>query len=205
MIPRRAPAPLAAIAIALVVSLAAAHRSDAPGSALVPGMRLTSGASETDTQPSWVIDSVALGVDAEGRRGCSRIHLRTRPGQPAPEMRLVCTAGDTLLAWRAADRAWRVQRPLAPRMALVLPQDDGGTVEVTSADTVRVSAGGRAFTALETTFLTKNSSGTPVRRLVERYVTALHTAAEGSFAVPDTANAGAWREVQRFRLVRVSP
>ena len=90
-------------------------------------------------------------------------------------------------------------------MSLVIPQADGGAVEVTSADTVRVSVGGRAFTALETTLLTKNASGMPVRRLVERYVTALHTAAVGSFAVPDSVNAGAWREVQRFRLVRVTP
>ena len=206
MTPPRAlvPFPLIALVVALVSSLVAAHAGDSPGSALTPGMRLTYG-SGADTQPSWVIDSVALGIEAEGRRGCSRIHLRTRPDQQAPEMRLVCVAGDTLLVWRANDRAWRAQRPLAPRMTLVLPQADGGSVEVTSVDTTRVSVSGRTFSALETTFLTRNAAGLPVRRLIERYVAALHTAAEGSFAVPDTAKAGSWREVQRFRLVRVTP
>ena len=175
---------------------------DALASGLRPGLRLVYASGATE-QPAWTVDSVTHGVAVAQRQGCARIVLRTRPEQPAPEVRLVCRGGDTLFAWNAASRELRVQRPVGARMSIALPQANGGTVRYETGDAGESVVSGRPFRFVHTTVTTHDASGRVVRRLRERYAIALATALDGVFEVPDSAAASGWREAQRFVLARV--
>ena len=175
---------------------------DALASALRPGLRLVYASGATE-QPAWTVDSVTHGVAVAQRQGCARIVLRTRPEQPAPEVRLVCRGGDTLFAWNAAAGALRVQRPVGAGMSIALPQSNGGTVRYETGGAGDATVSGRPFRFVHTTVTTHDASGRVVRRLRERYAIALATALDGVFEVPDSAATSGWREAQRFVLARV--
>jgi hypothetical protein len=182
----------------------AAARSEAHtlASALRPGLRLVYASGATE-QPPWTVDSVTHGVTVANRHGCARIVLRTRPDQPAPEVRLVCRGGDTLFAWSAAAGELRVQRPVGAGMSIALSQANGGTVRYETGDSGEATISGRPFRFVHTTVTTHDATGRVVRRLRERYAIALATALDGVFEVPDSAAAAGWRETQRFALERV--
>ena len=198
------------LATTLIVVLSAARPSaegqgtsaDLPGSALKPGARLTYGSGGRD-QPPWTIDSVHQGVSLGSRGGCTRISLRMRPDQPSPTARVVCRGGDTLFTWNAEANAWRADRPLGAGMTLRVPQPSGTTLDYETAALGDTTISGHRLAFVRTTILTRDAQGQVTRRLRERYSVALATALGGIFEVPDSAAAGAWRESQRFELVRV--
>jgi len=156
-------------------------------------------------QPPWVIDSVFHGVQHGGRGGCTRVVLRTRADQPAPEVRLSCVAGDTLLTWSAAAATWRPQRPLVAGRMLSIAGASGGVQEVTTGVAAVDTIGTRQVPVVETVLLTRGPDGRPTRRLTERYAPSLATATAGTFETADSTAAGGWRVAQRFRLVGIFP
>lgn len=185
-----------------VASPAQSNVTDALAAGLSPGLRLVYASGGTE-QPAWTVDSVTHGVVVGARQGCARIALRTRPNQPTPELRLLCRSGDTLYAWNAAAAELRVQRPIGASMSIAISQANGGSVRYVTGEVGRVEVSGRAYGFVRTTVTTHDASGRVVRRLRERYATALATALDGSFEVPDSTAAGGWRETQRFVLARV--
>lgn len=174
-----------------------------PGSLLAAGATLTYGSGGQEQAP-WTIDSVHRDVSLGGRSGCTRIVLRTRPGQPAPSVRTACRGGDTLFAWNAATNAWRAERPLGAGMSLRVPQPSGAALEYTTAAVGDTTISGHRIAFVHTTILTTDPQGRPVRRLTERYAVSLATALGGLFEVPDSAAASGWKESQRFDLLRIS-
>lgn len=173
-----------------------------PGGALKPGAKLTYGSAGRD-QPPWSIDSVHQGVSLGGRTGCTRIYLRMRPDQTSPTARVMCRGGDTLFAWNATANEWRADRPLGANMTLRVPQPSGAALHYSTAELGDTTISGSRFGFVRTTIITHDPQDRPIRRLRERYSVALGTALGGVFEVPDSVTAGAWRETQRFELVRV--
>ena len=174
-----------------------------PGSALKPGATLTYGSGGRE-QPAWTIDSVHRDVALGGRTGCTRIHLRIRPDQPQPTVRVACRGGDTLFAWNSATNAWRADRPLGAGMSLRVPQPTGSSLDYSTGQLGDTTISGHRVAFVHTTIITNDAQGRPVRRLTERYAVSLATALGGLFEIPDSTNAGAWKENQRFELVRIS-
>ena len=177
--------------------------SSPPGSALQAGATLTYGSGDRE-QPPWTVDSVHRDVALGGRTGCARIYLRMRPDQTAATPRVACRGGDTLFAWSAATSAWRVERPLGAGMTLRVPQQSGATLDYTTAQVGDTTISGHRIGYVHTTIITYDPQGRLVRRLRERYAIALATALGGVFEAPDSSTAGAWRESQRFDLLRLS-
>jgi hypothetical protein len=176
---------------------------DVPGSALESGMTLTYGSGGRE-QPPWTVDSVHRGLSLGGRSGCTRIFLRTRPDQPSTPPRVACRGGDTLFAWSATASEWRAERPLGSGMMLRVTQPSGATLEYTTSQLGDTTISGHRFAFVHTAVVTSDAQGRVVRRLRERYAVALATALGGVFEVPDSATTGAWRESQRFDLIRVA-
>ena len=174
-----------------------------PGAALKAGSTLTYGSGGRE-QPPWTIDSVHRDVSLGGRNGCTRIFLRMRPDQTSAPLRVACRAGDTLFAWSATAATWRAERPLGAGMTLRVPQPSGATLDYTTAQSGDTTISGHRIGFVQTTIITHDPQGRPIRRLTERYALALATALGGVFEVPDSSNAGGWRESQRFELVRIS-
>jgi hypothetical protein len=205
----------AAIALAGVVVFSTGFSSGAlrarqggpltPGSALKAGATLTYGSGGRE-QPAWTIDSVHRDVALGGRTGCTRIHLRTRPDQPQPTVRVACRGGDTLFAWSAANNVWRAERPLGAGMSLRVPQPTGSSLDYSTGQMGDTTISGQRVAFVHTTIITNDAQGRPVRRLTERYAVSLATALGGVFEIPDSTGegAGAWKENQRFELVRIS-
>ena len=174
-----------------------------PGSALKAGATLTYGSGGRE-QPAWTIDSVHRDVALGGRTGCTRIHLRMRPDQPQPTVRVSCRGGDTLFAWNSAANVWRAERPLGAGMSLRVPQPTGSSLEYSTGQLGDTTISGHRVAFVHTTIVTNDAQGRPVRRLTERYAVSLATALGGLFEIPDSTTAGAWKENQRFELVRIS-
>ena len=185
------------------------------GSLLVPGMQLVY-ASDGVPSPPWTIDSVVR-FAAEGRpgrapMGCVRIRLRISPTQ-ASEARVHCLDSTTMVNLDERSGQSRPARPLLPGMSLELRQANGGLVSFeTSKDAVdqipfdNPSAEESplwAMDVLPTTVTTRDSTGTVVRRLRERFSVGLATATGGVFEVPDSTQATEWRTVRRFELVQI--
>ena len=179
-----------------------ASRGQVPGSALKPGVKLTYGSGGREQAP-WTIDSVHRDVAWGGRTDCARIFLRMRPDQLPGSGRVFCRGGDTLFAWNATTNEWRAERPLGAGMTLRVPQPSGAALHYTTAELGDTTISGHRFEFVRTTIITHDPQDRPIRRLRERYAVALATALGGVFEVPDSVTAGAWREVQRFDLVRV--
>jgi hypothetical protein len=89
-------------------------------------------------------------------------------------------------------------------MTLRVPQQSGASLDYATAQFGDTTISGHRVGFVQTTIITNDAQGRPVRRLRERYAIALATALGGLFEVPDSAHAGAWRESQRFELVRLS-
>ena len=200
---------VAAIAITatLVLSARVAHLPQAgpqrPGSILKAGATLTYGSGDREQDP-WTIDSVHHDVTLGGRTGCARIFLRMRRDQPSPTARINCRGGDTLFAWSATTNTWRADRPLGAGMTLRVPQPSGATLDYTTGQLGDTTISGHRIGFVHTTIVTNDPQGRPVRRLTERYAVSLATALGGVFETPDSTTDGAWKESQRFRLVRIS-
>jgi len=177
--------------------------ADAPGSALTAGTTLTYSSGGREQAP-WTVDSIHRGISHGGRDGCTRIFLRMRPDQASATPRVACRGGDTLFAWNATASEWRAERPLGGGMTLRVPQPSGATLNYTTAQVGDTTVSGHRFAFVRTTIVTSDPEGRAIRRLSERYAVALATALGGVFEVPDSAAAGAWRESQRFDLVRVA-
>lgn len=194
--PRSNPLVLAALcASAGVATAQSAPRILAPGTELVY-------AANGVVSPAWRVDSVAYDLTIEGRAGCVRV--RFAPGGPRPEAdeRLTCTGGDTLFAWDGASRSWRVSRPIAPGRTLDV-QGRGRTSRYEAGSMAEERISGRLLQVLETTVTTFDSSGTPLRRLRERYAPVLGTATWGTFETPDPAAPGGWRVTTEFELKEI--
>ena len=127
-----------------------------------------------------------------------------RPDQTSAPPRVACRAGDTLFAWNATAATWRAERPLGAGMTLRVPRPSGARLDYATAQTGDTTISGHRVGFVHTTIITHDPQGRPIRRLTERYALALATALGGVFEVPDSSNAGAWRESQRFDLVRIS-
>lgn len=151
----------------------------------------------------WIVDSAIHDATLHGRPGCSRVSYAPGGPSPNPEVRYTCIAGDTLYSWRASDSTWRPSRPIGTAEVLELPTRTGRVRYVTAAaanDTI----GGAVLRVILTTIETRDSAGTVIRRLRERFAPALGTATWGVFEVPDPAAPGGWRPVQEFRLIRAA-
>jgi hypothetical protein len=189
-------------AIAPIATGAQGGRADVAGGMLRPGARLTYG-SAAGEQPAWTIDSVHQGVSLGDRAGCTRIYLRMRPNQQLPTERVLCRGGDTLHAWNATTSAWRADRPLGAGMRLSVPQPSGAVLDYETSAQGDTMISGHRLAFVRTVITTRDAQGRATRRLTERYALGLATALGGVFETPDSASAGAWRESQRFELVRV--
>ena len=177
--------------------------SQAPGGALKAGATLTYGSGDRE-QPPWTIDSVHRDVALGGRTGCARIFLRMRPDQTNAPPRVACRGGDTLFSWNVASSVWRAERPLGAGMTLRVPQPSGASLDYTTAQLGDTTISGHRVGFVQTTIITNDPTGRPVRRLRERYAISLATALGGIFEVPDSTNAGVWKESQKFDLLRLS-
>lgn len=185
---------LLACAAALSVLTAAALRTDAPASGLRDGMKLIYG---TNGQGGSTIDSVRnIGADAGAQ--CATVYLKGQ-ATPAPPVRY-CLRGDTLFTRDIKSGAWTVLRPVGARMTIDFVRASGNRVRYSTDSVSRWTLDGRSFTIVRTTVLTSDSTGKPLRRLVERYATALVTAVGGRFEAADSSVAGGWRETQLFEL-----
>jgi hypothetical protein len=65
------------------------------------------------------------------------------------------------------------------------------------------SISGHRIPVLETMVTTLDQSGTPVRRLRERYAPSLDTATWGVFELPDPGTPEGWRVTQEFWLAEI--
>jgi hypothetical protein len=172
--------------------------------ALHPGTRLRY-EGDVQPQPPGVIDSVQRGVSHAGQQGCVRVVLRTRGETAAPEVRLHCVAGDTLLVWSATGGQFRPQRPLSPGRQLTIGGANGTWQEVTTGPVEVDTIDAHRVLVVPTVLVTRGADRQPIRRLTERYAPSLATATAGVFEMADSSAAGGWRVVQRFTLVSISP
>lgn len=188
----------------LVLLLAVAALSQSPdprpGESLRDGQQLVYRANGAD-QPPWHVDSVRPEPAPPAAGECVRVFLRRNPDQTRADDTRLCRVRDTLVAWVAARNAWVPQRPVGPRMTLVLPRPNGDTVTYTTGERSTETISGRTIVVIATTVLTVDSLGRPKRRLRERYAQGLVTAAGGVFEEPD--GPGGWKEIQRFDLVAI--
>jgi hypothetical protein len=167
-----------------------------PGSRLRPAMRML---YKSGTDQLWTIDSLSTDTTLAGAPHCVRMVLRTSP-QSRPGTRGFCTRAGVLYSYDAETRQLRPARPLLPRQRLTIVGPNRTTL-LFETDSLDVQmAGGYALDLLFTTVTTSDSSGRVIRRLREAFAPALLTAAEGTFEVPDSAQAGGWRVVSSFRL-----
>ena len=180
----------------------------APASGPAPGTLLERGVSLAYTsngreQLPWLIDSVQRNVAHAGRFGCARIWMRRGGPQAPSELRFVCVSGDTLFSWNNATNAWRADRPVGANMRLAVVQSSGARVVYETSALGERSVGGERVPFVATTIVTMDTAGKAVRRLRESYAVSLVTALDGVFEVPDSSRAGAWKEQQRFELLRI--
>ena len=89
-------------------------------------------------------------------------------------------------------------------MTLRVAQASGASLDYTTGATGDTTISGHRIPFVHTTIVTKDAAGREIRRLTERYAISLATALGGLFEVPDSTNAGAWKESQKFDLVRIS-
>lgn len=186
------------LALSVIPAFASTVAAQIAPRILKPGTELVYAANGVVT-PAWRVDSVAYDLIIEGRRGCTRV--RFAPGGPRPEAdeRLTCAGGDTLFAWNPASQSWQASRPIASNRTLDVPGRGRVSRYVTGA--MRVEDIGQVrLEVIETTVTTFDSTGTPIRRLRERYAPALGSATWGAFEVPDSATPGAWRVTTEFEL-----
>lgn len=99
--------------------------------------------------------------------------------------------------------AFRVLRPIGPRMRLEIPRTGGGLIRFETTDPERDVVSGTVIEVIPTTVLTIGPDSLPIRRLRERYSVALTTATGGVFETPDSASPSGWRITQEFRLVEI--
>jgi hypothetical protein len=188
------------IPIVLLATLSQSPSSSRVGTSLARGMELHYESNGVTTP--WTIDSVDLTVAVAGQSQCSRIVLRIGDGQP--QSRTHCVAADTMWNWDERTQRLVLARRLSPGL-LEITANNGGLVRFLVMPVDSSSIGGRQFMVLPTMVTTYDSTGAPLRRLIERFAPALATATEGVFEVPDTANAADWRVVQQFQLTAVKP
>lgn len=172
-----------------------------PGAALEEGMTLHYRAASGDPPP-WTIDSVRPVPAPLAGAACIRVFLRR--GTQAEDRRN-CAARDTLFLWSQAVPGWVAERPLAPGMRIERRRATGEVVTFTAGRRAVDTIGGRPVEVLETTVVTRDSLGRPVRRLRERYAPALITATSGIFETGDPSAPDGWRVTERFELVAIRP
>jgi hypothetical protein len=165
---------------------------------LRPGMQLIYAADGRDQAP-WEIDAVDAGLPLKGDADCARVRLRRQPGRAPTEDRL-CVENGTLYSWDATQSAWLPQRPVGPRMNLVLDRPNGETVRYETSEAAEEIVGPLRLRVIATTVTTMDATGKARRRLRERYAVGLATATGGIFEVPDPGAATGWRTEQAFEL-----
>ncbi len=162
--------------------------SDRPAELLTASTRLVY--ESAGQQTVWVVDSVRFGDDS----ACAQAWIRIGPRL---EERHDCIRDGALHRLDLRSGQWREERPLAPSTERRYARGAGTAVFQTGAlrtDTI----GTRLVRTVETTMLMLDSTGTPVRRLLERYAVGLMTATWGRFETPEPG--GGWRVQQEFRL-----
>jgi hypothetical protein len=170
------------------------------GARLLPTMQLIYASGGVES--AWTVDSVARDTTLGGRSPCVRIRLRTR-SEGAPETRAYCTDSTMMFTWDDRTQQLRASRPLSAGGALELPQRDGGQVRFESAASTVEQIGTQSLEVIPTTVTTRDSTGTIVRRLRERFSVGLATATGGVFEVPDSSQAGGWRTVRSFEMTAI--
>jgi hypothetical protein len=168
---------------------------------LRPGMVLVYQTPDGGGQ-EWKVDLAEADVSLGGWTGCHRVRFAAGGPGAAPDLRETCVADGVLHRWVAGDAAWRASRPILPGDTLDVATSRGVTRYLTGSATVDTISG-RPVAVVETVVLTLDASGQVIRRLRERYATALGTATWGVFEVPDSSASEGWRAVQEFRLVAI--
>ena len=97
----------------------------------------------------------------------------------------------------------RPSRPLRGGDSLRSPQRNGGSALCETAATIEELIGTRTITVVPTTVTTRDSTGTPVRRLRERFSIGLATATGGVFEERDLTQPGGWRIARSFELTLI--
>lgn len=190
---------------ALVFALAAASGGAATflqtATLLAPGMELTY-ESSTGRGAPWKVEQVERNLSLGGRTGCLRV--RFAPGGPRAtgDERTTCEADGMLFNWDTTAKVWRQARPIAPDGVLEV-RGAATIVKYTTAGAHEDRIDGLSIRVLETTVLTTDTAGRPMRRLRERYAPQLGTATWGVFETRDTTAASGWRVAQEFRLVAI--
>ena len=171
------------------------------GALLRPGMQLVYESGGVGA--TWTLDSVAHDTTLGGRAGCVRMRVRTAADQAVPEVRAYCRDATTMFAWDERTGTHRPSRPLRGGDSLRSPQRNGGSALYETAAAIEEMIGARTITVVPTTVTTRDSTGTPVRRLRERFSIGLATATGGVFEERDLTQPGGWRIARSFELTLI--
>lgn len=151
--------------------------------------------SEQGEQPAWVVDSIDLRARFGDRFNCAYVSFART------DIRRLCLAGDTLLAWNERSNRLEPQRVVGPNAAMTSSGPRGGRILYQTGRPEQAEVSGHRLTVIPTTIITFDSTGQAIRRLRERYALSLVTAVDGVFETVDSA--GGWRSHGRFTLVRI--
>jgi hypothetical protein len=171
------------------------------GLQVVAGMELTYASNGTNAPP-WRVESVERDVALGGRTGCLRVRYFPGGPRPAADVRLTCEFDGNLHAWNGSTSAWVPTRPLHSGGTLTT-RSNGAEHRYVVGDARVDTVSGHPIQVLETTMVTSDSVGRPIRRLRERYAPVLGTATWGVFEQPDSTAPGGWKVVQEFRIVHI--
>jgi hypothetical protein len=158
--------------------------------------------SDGNAQPPWAVESVVAGAPLKPGADCARVRIRRQPAQIPEESRL-CVETGMLHGWDATRNAWLPQRPVGPGMELTINRPNGDVIRYVTGNEREETVGAIRLRVLETTVITSDSAGRPLRRLRERYALTLTTATGGRFEVPDPNAPDGWRTQQAFELTEI--
>lgn len=162
-------------------------------------------ASGGQEAPPWVVEAATHGLALGGMSGCSRIRWAAGGPRATADERTTCRDARFWYGWDSTASRWRALRPLAAGDTLTLRAASGTTSHYRADSTGTETIGAVALEVVFTTIVTRDGTGRPLRRLVERFAPHVGSATWGAFQAADSTIAGGWRTEREFRLVALRP
>lgn len=156
--------------------------------------------SNSQRQLPWSIEAVAPATKQRPNADCIHLRIRRQPAPAPADEADSCIDNDVLYRWDVTRDAWIAERPVGVGMELTVARAAGGEVRYVTGAMREEQIGARTLPVVDTIITTTDASGTPVRRLRERYAVTLATATGGRFEVPDVTLPSGWRLEQAFEL-----
>jgi hypothetical protein len=113
-----------------------------------------------------------------------------------------CISGDTLYS-ALPNGALLPARPVGPNMTIELKRPNGATNTFRTLGPGVDVIDGTDVPVIITIFTVKDSTGTEVQQLRERFAVSLGTATRGEFFSPSPNAPGRWRLQRSFQLERI--